>query len=130
MGRTRSPEVAKRNEVIYSEWLRGSSLTLLGERYSLSRQVIGRLARDLCAQRLVEGIARIGPLGDWMRGVRRDIGSDRRVTDGIPPIDERALFRFVEVIQTRAHPGELRSDVLWHGQAVWRRGSHHARARQ
>jgi hypothetical protein len=43
VGRTRSPEVAKRNDSIYAEWLRGASLTLLGERYSLSRQVVGRI---------------------------------------------------------------------------------------
>ena len=43
MARTRSPEVAKRNEIIYGEWLRGASLVSLGERYSLSRQVVGRI---------------------------------------------------------------------------------------
>lgn len=43
MGRTRSPEVQKRNEVIYLDWLKGASLTSLGERYSLSRQVVGRI---------------------------------------------------------------------------------------
>lgn len=35
--------MVKRNEIIYGEWLRGSSLTSLGERYSLSRQVVGRI---------------------------------------------------------------------------------------
>jgi hypothetical protein len=43
VARTRSPEVVKRNEIIYGEWLRGSSLTSLGEKYSLSRQVVGRI---------------------------------------------------------------------------------------
>ena len=43
MARTRSPEVIKRNDAIYAEWLRGSSLTSLGEKYSLSRQVVGRI---------------------------------------------------------------------------------------
>lgn len=43
MARTRNPEVVKRNEIIYGEWLRGSSLTFLGEKYSLSRQVVGRI---------------------------------------------------------------------------------------
>ncbi len=43
MGRTRNPDIVKRNEVIYSEWLRGASLTSLGEKYSLSRQVVGRI---------------------------------------------------------------------------------------
>jgi hypothetical protein len=33
----------KRNDAIYAEWLRGASLTSLGERYSLSRQVVGRI---------------------------------------------------------------------------------------
>ena len=43
MGRTRNPEIQRRNEVIYLEWLRGASLTSLGERYSLARQVVGRI---------------------------------------------------------------------------------------
>ena len=43
MARTRSPEIQKRNDTIYSEWLRGVSLTDLGERYGLARQVVGRI---------------------------------------------------------------------------------------
>ena len=43
MGRTRNPDIVKRNEIIYGEWLRGASLVSLGEKYSLSRQVVGRI---------------------------------------------------------------------------------------
>lgn len=43
MARTRSPEVAKRNEEIFALWQRGASLASLGARYGISRQVVGRV---------------------------------------------------------------------------------------
>ena len=43
MARTKSPAVAKRNDVIFSEWRRGATLTGLAERHGISRQVVGRV---------------------------------------------------------------------------------------
>jgi hypothetical protein len=41
--RTRSPEIAKRNEEIFALWQRGASLASLGAKYKISRQVVGRV---------------------------------------------------------------------------------------
>lgn len=43
MSRTRSPAVAKRNDVIFAEWRRGATLTGLAEKHGISRQVVGRV---------------------------------------------------------------------------------------
>lgn len=43
MPRTRNPDIVKRNDRIYAEWLGGVSLTELGVRYTLARQVVGRI---------------------------------------------------------------------------------------
>lgn len=43
MSRTRSIAVVKRNEVIYSQWRRGASLTSLGAEHGISRQVVARI---------------------------------------------------------------------------------------
>ena len=43
MARTKSPAVQARNDAIYAEWLRGASLTSLGAKYGLARQVVGRI---------------------------------------------------------------------------------------
>jgi hypothetical protein len=41
--RTRSPEIQKRNDEIYSLWLRGASLTALAAENGIARQVVGRI---------------------------------------------------------------------------------------
>jgi hypothetical protein len=41
--RSRSPEIAVRNEVIYAKWRTGQSLVSLGEEYGRAPQVIGRV---------------------------------------------------------------------------------------
>ena len=46
MARTRSPAIQKRNDEIYALWLRGATLTALGEEYGISRQVIARLVAE------------------------------------------------------------------------------------
>ena len=43
MSRTPSPAITKRNDTIFAEWQRGATLTALGEKYGISRQVIGRV---------------------------------------------------------------------------------------
>ena len=43
VAKTRNPDIVKRNDVIYSEWLRGASLTDLGAKHHLARQVVGRI---------------------------------------------------------------------------------------
>ena len=43
MARTKSPAVAKRNDIIFAEWRRGASLTGLAARHGISRQVVGRV---------------------------------------------------------------------------------------
>lgn len=43
MPRSRSPEIAVRNEVIYAKWRTGQSLVSLGEEYGRAPQVIGRI---------------------------------------------------------------------------------------
>jgi hypothetical protein len=43
VARTKSPAIAKRNETIYAEWRRGASLTGLGAKHGISRQVIARI---------------------------------------------------------------------------------------
>ena len=46
MARSRSPEIQKRNEAIFSQWQRGMTLTALGEQYGISRQVVGRIVAE------------------------------------------------------------------------------------
>lgn len=46
MSRTRSPAITKRNDTIFAEWQRGATLTALGEKYGISRQVVGRLVAE------------------------------------------------------------------------------------
>ena len=46
MARTRSPAIQKRNDEIYALWLRGATLTALGEEYGISRQVVARLVAE------------------------------------------------------------------------------------
>ena len=43
MSRTRSPEIQKRNDAIFAQWQRGASLASLAAKYSISRQVVGRI---------------------------------------------------------------------------------------
>jgi len=43
VARTRSPAVAKRNDIIFAEWRRGATLTGLAEKHGISRQVVGRI---------------------------------------------------------------------------------------
>jgi hypothetical protein len=46
VARTRSPVIQKRNDEIYAQWLRGATLTALGEQYGISRQVVARLVAE------------------------------------------------------------------------------------
>ena len=42
MARTRNPDIVKRNQEMYSEWLRGASITSLSLKYGIARQVASR----------------------------------------------------------------------------------------
>ena len=43
MARTPSPVVAKRNDMIYAKWRRGTSITALAAEHGIARQVAGRI---------------------------------------------------------------------------------------
>lgn len=43
MGRTRSPEIQKRNDIMYADWQRGESITSVAARNGIARQVAARI---------------------------------------------------------------------------------------
>jgi hypothetical protein len=99
VARTKSPAVAKRNDVIFAEWRRGAPLTALAVKYSISRQVVGRIVASYHPEleedtdrslyrgymwRLFDEVQEIGEHPGWKMSPN---GSAAYGADGEPALD-------------------------------------------